>query len=216
MVDAIQAARGKVRRDRDRQMSAVDHQLETDAADWAAELSRSLRRNAAAKRQQDETARNAAQAKVFETRQVAQTLADEAAAKVAAEIDQRNEHDAIRRASALQMRHVTPTTWVPADMSARDTGLVDLHYLMRKSGSATLAAFLASRMAGQAGWQHYHLVFDLRTLLGDHMVRLTALGSLHGAALILMLQHPWPVQLTVIDALAVNPHQERLVRPLQP
>lgn len=54
---------------------------------------------------------------------------------------------------------------------------------------------------------HYHLLYDLRTLLGPEKITYCEIGVFQGASMALMLQHPYPSRIIGIDNFMESSHE---------
>ena len=75
--------------------------------------------------------------------------------------------------------------------------------LAASSGSAARVAHFAGEIAGQTFHHHYHVLYDLRTLLGPSKVDYCEIRSHNGGPLILMIGHDMETSGTSIDPLEV-------------
>jgi predicted O-methyltransferase YrrM len=72
-------------------------------------------------------------------------------------------------------------------------------WLARESGSARRIETIRRGMAGSTFHGHIHLLYDLRTLLGEGKRTYVEIGVYHGGSLSLMLQHPYETAVHGID-----------------
>jgi predicted O-methyltransferase YrrM len=86
-----------------------------------------------------------------------------------------------------------------------DGGVVDLRSrilsLAQESCSADLMKPISREMSGLTFHHHYHLLYDLRTLLGSGRKVYLEIGVFNGGSLALMMQHPLETELHGIDPL---------------
>ena len=78
-----------------------------------------------------------------------------------------------------------------------------LSRLAASGESAAAVAAYAATMAGQTFHHHFHVLADLRTLLGSRPAVYAEIGSHNGGSLILMLQHALETSVVAIDPLEV-------------
>ena len=73
---------------------------------------------------------------------------------------------------------------------------------INKSRSDLIVAKISQEMIGKTFHHHYHLLYDLRTLLGPTSKNYMEIGVFNGGSLSLMLQHPYKTNLVGIDLFA--------------
>ena len=70
---------------------------------------------------------------------------------------------------------------------------------MNRSRSDLMVKEISTTMVGKTFHHHYHLLYDLRTLLGPSPKTYMEIGVFHGGSLALMLQHPYQTRLIGVD-----------------
>ena len=80
--------------------------------------------------------------------------------------------------------------------------------LARTGDSLRIVGATAALMAGTTFHHHYHVLYDLRTILGAEEMTYLEIGSFCGGSLALMMQHPLKTAFFSIDPLSVYPEQE--------
>ena len=84
-------------------------------------------------------------------------------------------------------------------------GFVDLRSrilsLAQESRSAELMRPISREMSGLTFHHHYHLLYDLRTILGSAPKVYLEIGVFNGGSLALMMQHPLETELHGVDPL---------------
>ena len=73
---------------------------------------------------------------------------------------------------------------------------------INRSHSNLIVNQIAHEMAGYTYHHHYHLLYDLRTLLGPESKNYMEIGVCNGGSLSLILQHPYETNLRGIDVFA--------------
>ena len=87
----------------------------------------------------------------------------------------------------------------------------DLEALVLASGSAELVARYSRQMEGETFHHHFHVLYDLRTLLGGARADYAEIGSHNGGSLILAFSHPLDTAVVSIDPLEVFATQAELL-----
>ena len=88
---------------------------------------------------------------------------------------------------------------------------MDLHDLIKNSDSSNIVKKISSEMDGKTFHHHYHILYDIRTLLGKEKKIYTEIGTYCGGSLSLMLQHEYETEINCIDPLHVVENQEDIV-----
>jgi predicted O-methyltransferase YrrM len=86
-----------------------------------------------------------------------------------------------------------------------------LEALVLASGSADLVAAYSRKMEGETFHHHFHVLYDLRTLLGRARADYAEIGSHNGGSLILAFGHPLDTNVVSIDPLEVFATQAGLL-----
>lgn len=81
---------------------------------------------------------------------------------------------------------------------------------MEVSLSKAIVENIARTMQGRTFHHHYHLLYDLRTLLGPGKKTYTEIGTFHGGSACLMMQHPFDTEIHCIDPFTVGTDQYQL------
>jgi predicted O-methyltransferase YrrM len=95
----------------------------------------------------------------------------------------------------------------PAAATTREA----LEALVLTSGSADLVAAYSRKMEGETFHHHFHVLYDLRTLLGRARADYAEIGSHNGGSLILAFGHPLDTSVVSIDPLEVFATQAGLL-----
>lgn len=103
----------------------------------------------------------------------------------------------------------TKTKYTNPDLNSASSESIRQHLVqvIQQSCSNELLKQISSTMAGQTFHHHTHLLYDLRTLLGSSSKVYTEIGTYHGGSVCLMMQHPYPTTLYVIDPFIAEPKQ---------
>lgn len=72
---------------------------------------------------------------------------------------------------------------------------------LSSSESANIAQRISSEMHGNTFHHHFHLLYDLRTILGADRMVYTEIGTYCGGSASLMMQHPFSTDIHCIDPL---------------
>jgi predicted O-methyltransferase YrrM len=83
-----------------------------------------------------------------------------------------------------------------------------LQSLIENSDSNEIVKNISENMYGSTMHHHYHILYDIRTLLGPNKKIYTEIGSFNGGSLSLMLSHNYETEMNCIDPL----HLERTSR----
>jgi predicted O-methyltransferase YrrM len=75
---------------------------------------------------------------------------------------------------------------------------------VKESNSDEIVKTISQTMYGNTFHHHYHIIYDLRTLLGNEKKVYTEIGTFYGGSTCLMLQHPYETQIICIDPLHVR------------
>ncbi len=81
--------------------------------------------------------------------------------------------------------------------------------LGRHSRSVEMAHAIKKTMTGVTWHCHYHLMYDLRTMLGPGMKVYLEIGVYDGGSLSFMLQHPYETELHGVDPMLFTGQMER-------
>lgn len=79
------------------------------------------------------------------------------------------------------------------------------------SDSDKIVEYICDNMQGNTFHHHFHLLYDLRTLLGNNKKIYTEIGTYCGGSASLMLQHEYNTELNLIDPLHVLANQEGIL-----
>jgi len=82
---------------------------------------------------------------------------------------------------------------------------------IKLSDSDKLVKYISDNMYGKTFHHHYHILYDLRTLLGNTKKIYTEIGTYCGASACLLLQHDFPTEINCIDPLHVLHNQEQIL-----
>jgi predicted O-methyltransferase YrrM len=82
-----------------------------------------------------------------------------------------------------------------------------LRNIIETSQSAKQAKRISQEMYGSTFHHHFHILWDIRTLLGDAPKVYTEIGTFCGGSLCLMLQHPAPTEVVSIDPMVARREQ---------
>jgi predicted O-methyltransferase YrrM len=77
--------------------------------------------------------------------------------------------------------------------------------IIKKSNSDKIVPMISQNMIGSTMHHHYHILYDIRTLLGNEKKIYTEIGSYNGGSTSLMLHHNYETEINCIDPL----HLER-------
>jgi cephalosporin hydroxylase len=89
---------------------------------------------------------------------------------------------------------------------------MDLEELVKNSNSNQIVKHISENMFGKTFHHHYHMLFDLRTLMGKDKIIYTEIGTFCGGSTSLMLHHPFNTEINCIDPLHVLTNQEQILR----
>lgn len=80
------------------------------------------------------------------------------------------------------------------------------------SKSASLMKQLSDEMEGETFHHHQHILYDVRTLLGEKEEKTyLEIGSYNGGSMSLMLQHPYQTKLYCIDPMVATKNQKEIL-----
>lgn len=77
----------------------------------------------------------------------------------------------------------------------------ELINIIKKSNSNEIVKDISKNMFGSTMHHHYHILYDIRTLLGDKPIIYTEIGTYNGGSASLMMQHPFKTEINCIDPL---------------
>jgi predicted O-methyltransferase YrrM len=83
--------------------------------------------------------------------------------------------------------------------------------IIMNSNSNELVQDISKNMNGSTMHHHYHILYDIRTLLGPGKKIYTEIGTYNGGSASLMLSHPYATEINCIDPLHVMPNQRQLL-----
>lgn len=83
--------------------------------------------------------------------------------------------------------------------------------IIKQSNSTDIVNYISKNMSGNTFHHHYHILYDIRTLLGSDKKIFTEIGTYCGGSLSLMLNHEYDTDIDCIDPLHVLPKQEQFV-----
>lgn len=89
---------------------------------------------------------------------------------------------------------------------------MELEHIVKESISNQIVKEISSCMDGKTFHHHYHILFDLRTLLGQDKKTYTEIGTYCGGSASLMLHHHLNTTINCIDPLHVLKNQENILR----
>jgi cephalosporin hydroxylase len=81
---------------------------------------------------------------------------------------------------------------------------------IKQSRSDLITGTIAKEIEGKTFHHHYHLLYDLRTILGSDKKKYTEIGVFYGGSLALMMHHPYETDLTSIDLFFFEGQRETL------
>jgi predicted O-methyltransferase YrrM len=87
----------------------------------------------------------------------------------------------------------------------------DLKELIKNSNSTTIVSNISKNMEGKTFHHHYHILHDIRTLLGPGKKVYTEIGTYCGGSAMLMANHDYETEINCIDPLHVLPNQETIL-----
>lgn len=93
---------------------------------------------------------------------------------------------------------------------ASDPFIEALSEEIKVSRSDLITGTIAKEMLGKTFHHHYHLLYDLRTLLGPEIKTYTEIGVFYGGSLALMMHHPYETNLVGIDGFFFENQYETL------
>lgn len=82
---------------------------------------------------------------------------------------------------------------------------------IKESNSNDIVQYISKNMMGNTFHHHYHILYDIRTLLGKEKKIYTEIGTYCGGSLSLVLNHEYDTDLYCIDPLHVLPNQQNCV-----
>ncbi len=85
---------------------------------------------------------------------------------------------------------------------------MELNNLIEKSNSVNIVKKISNEMYGNTFHHHYHILYDIRTLLGNTKKIYTEIGTYCGGSCALMLQHEYKTEINCIDPLHAIQNQE--------
>jgi cephalosporin hydroxylase len=88
---------------------------------------------------------------------------------------------------------------------------MELKKIIENSDSVNIVSKISNKMSGNTFHHHYHILYDIRTLLGKEKKIYTEIGTYCGGSLSLMLQHDYETEINCIDPLHVVQNQEDIV-----
>ena len=88
---------------------------------------------------------------------------------------------------------------------------MELKKIIENSDSVNIVANISNKMNGNTFHHHYHILYDIRTLLGNEKKIYTEIGTYCGGSLSLMLQHDYETEIHCIDPLHVIKNQKEIV-----
>jgi cephalosporin hydroxylase len=83
--------------------------------------------------------------------------------------------------------------------------------VITNSNSNDIVKTISNTMHGKTFHHHYHILYDIRTLLGNQKKIYTEIGTFCGGSLSLMLNHIFPTEINCIDPLHVYNDQFDIV-----
>lgn len=89
--------------------------------------------------------------------------------------------------------------------------MTELSNLIEKSNSSKIVKNISNEMNGKTFHHHYHILYDIRTLLGNEKKIYTEIGTYCGGSLSLMLQHEYETEMHCIDPLHAIQNQQDIV-----
>jgi predicted O-methyltransferase YrrM len=107
-------------------------------------------------------------------------------------------------AAAMPLQALSTLGLKPTLASSRSVdmySIADLISLAASGRSLQITQSTAARMEGNTFHLHYHILYDLRTLLGSAEATYLEIGSFCGGSLSLMFQHPFKTQFISVDPL---------------
>ena len=94
----------------------------------------------------------------------------------------------------------------------RKSCINELVTTIQTSKSLDIVQNISKTMVGNTFHHHFHLLYDLRTRLGDSKKIYTEIGTFHGGSACLMLQHPFDTEIHCIDPCAVTLNQYEILQ----
>lgn len=85
--------------------------------------------------------------------------------------------------------------------------LTELRKEMMGSRSDLKYNYIASNIKTS---RHNHILYDLRTILGNRLINYLEIGSFYGASLSLMVQHPYPMNLQYMNTFEFEGQEEKI------
>jgi predicted O-methyltransferase YrrM len=83
--------------------------------------------------------------------------------------------------------------------------------IVETSESNEIVKFISNNMDGNTFHHHYHILYDIRTYLGEEKKIYTEIGTFCGGSLSLILQHLYVTDIVAIDPLHVLNNQSQIV-----
>jgi predicted O-methyltransferase YrrM len=87
----------------------------------------------------------------------------------------------------------------------------DLRKLIKNSNSNEIVTNISKNMDGKTFHHHYHILYDIRTLLGPEKKIYTEIGTFCGGSAMLMANHEYESEINCIDPLHVFSDQESIL-----
>lgn len=78
---------------------------------------------------------------------------------------------------------------------------------IKQSNSNQIAQTISRTMVGNTFHHHFHILYDIRTLMGPSKKIYTEIGTFHGGSVCTMLQHPFETEFNCIDPMVVGSNQ---------
>lgn len=78
---------------------------------------------------------------------------------------------------------------------------------IENSNSSSIVKYISNNMMGNTFHHHYHILYDIRTVLGKEKKIYTEIGTFHGGSAALMLQHQFDTELYCIDPMTASNDQ---------
>ena len=89
---------------------------------------------------------------------------------------------------------------------------MELVNLIKTSDSDNILKKISNEMYGKTFHHHYHILYDIRTLLGSNKKIYTEIGTFCGGSCSLMLQHKYETEIHCIDPLHIIQNQEQILK----
>src|SRR5579863_4591001 len=78
---------------------------------------------------------------------------------------------------------------------------------VKKSNSSHIVKSISDTMVGNTFHHHFHILYDIRTILGSDKKIYTEIGTYHGGSICTILQHPFETECHCIDPMVVGSNQ---------